>query len=298
MWFGSHWCWTGGFELLDARRVISHKKRGENTLTTASVTSYTIKTLFIILYKRKKLEMKVSILCHAVLFVLALAPTTHAAPSPCPSDTSIIGYSNWYALEHDVQAGDGVDQTLIVCPGSFFDLNDETVDGWDLSTWIAINGDSSPVTIQCGLDGAMENDCVIWGGLHHFALYEKASGVVFKGLTFQRAAQTSIISNCKCETWGCSDIDATFVDCLWLENGSTDSRCEEGYCQCAAAISGSRGVLSFERCSFLDNEAPLGAVFNRYGSMSFNQCKFERNKSQVSSKTNGGGGKSLFVVAF
>ena len=147
----------------------------------------------------------------AAAFTVWLSVVT-AAPSPCPSDRSLLGYSNWYTLETDVQTGSGTN--YIICPGSTFDLSDSSAPGWDAEHFIYVQGPDSPLTIQCGADGKRENNCVVKGGVHHLEFGEGARDVLVKGLTFQDATEGSIMVYCALQYSKC-EVEATFEDCLW-----------------------------------------------------------------------------------
>lgn len=156
--------------------------------------------------------MRITRALSITILVAVSPPLARGAPSPCPSDASVIGYSDWITLKHDIEKGSGGTYTL--CPQTKFDATSQHPDAdfkhISLESSVAVNG----IAIQCGKFGNVENNCVIKGGQYHFKVGGGGwdNDVTMNGLTFRESYFCSIhvgyLFNKK----------LTFNDCLWTNN--------------------------------------------------------------------------------
>jgi len=131
----------------------------------------------------------------------SLEPTISSVPSPAPSSLPTTEcYTNTTILHNDMLnrgATDSKTRTYILCPNTVFQIGTVTIGG--------VEGGDFPLTfrsntiVQCGEDGAVENNCILTGGNH---LIEFSAGNIFdffaenvivRGLILENAISNAII---------------------------------------------------------------------------------------------------------
>ena len=118
-------------------------------------------------------------------------PTVFSYPSTSPSATTKPGktscFSDWVQLSLALrETGTSTTKTFILCNDSMFDLARVPQEH------VPIVIDKNDITIQCGVDGARENMCLILGGSSHFRLEGTSTNVKFMGLTLIGSSDVSI----------------------------------------------------------------------------------------------------------
>jgi hypothetical protein len=94
---------------------------------------------------------------------------------------------------------------LVVCPGTFFDLNlfpDPLITPIQFLT--------GNITLQCGNDGARENRCIVSGGATQFVIRNSVTGIRFIGMTMVGSTALSVNAGAT------PDSEAAFIDCDWM----------------------------------------------------------------------------------
>jgi hypothetical protein len=69
--------------------------------------------------------------------------------------------------------------------------------------------DSDYITIKCGNDGSLSDECAIVGGVSQFYIIGTSSGVELAGLTFRSSSGSSIIAA------GTEDATLRLKNCEW-----------------------------------------------------------------------------------
>uniref|UniRef100_A0A7S1ZVD3 Uncharacterized protein n=1 Tax=Trieres chinensis TaxID=1514140 RepID=A0A7S1ZVD3_TRICV len=188
------------------------------------------------------MEVAISVLA-AILLVLSRTakaeappaevadPPVYVGPMPCPSDGSVLGYTNTTILTFDMlsllsdlatradSSGEGrersfSDRTFVLCPHTVFDMGTDLTES-DPPLMLPIIPLLRGAVFRCGADGDPNDKCVLRGGFHH-ALFEDdlaaLDGVVFMGLTFEDSLSISVVA------WGHPRSEVGFVDCVWKNN--------------------------------------------------------------------------------
>jgi hypothetical protein len=154
----------------------------------------------------------------ALLFLLAMMTsmkTTSAEPAVCPENPNMIGYSDWAILQEDLDAVKEdttdvvVDATkpllFKICPNTTFSL--ATNGDGNEGLYFHHRSDLPVMILRCGEYGYSSDNCVVSGGLHQVWI-DAVGGLVFQGLTFEKARRGSV--------WlGTGQTQITFEDCVW-----------------------------------------------------------------------------------
>eukprot|EP00978_Attheya_sp_CCMP212_P011570 scaffold28626_cov58-Attheya_sp.AAC.2 len=189
-----------------------------------------------------------------------------AAPSPCPTDQSIIGYSDWATLKADVtNYANG--NTYVVCPDSYFTLSYEPNNP---GLYIRHFRDNPQLNIWCA-----NTNCVVDGG-HHHIWFNQVGVANIKGFTFLNSDRGSTFL-------GTGNGPVTFEDCIWRGNSGYNINADiDPVCffyGCAGAIGGQYSSVVLRQCQILDNSGYTGAVFCQGGDITLDHCLFDNNKS-------------------
>jgi len=133
-------------------------------------------------------------------------------PTPCPKSPSISGYSNITQLVIDLaltQIFNPMPETFTVCPNTVYNITTELeIDNVDYHLPIVVPFDD--ITINCGVDGNVNNECIFTGGYVHALLAGKNS--VVNGFTFKESVGVSVV------TAGPSTFTAQFNNCIFEGN--------------------------------------------------------------------------------
>jgi hypothetical protein len=145
-------------------------------------------------------------------------PTLELTEFPTESPIVVPPLQDCYVNLEDLQAivrtqDPTLKHTYKLCPNTVFnmgfldDSNICCVDGYP-PMW-----PRKDTTYQCGDDGSSSNNCILRGGSTHVISFpfhynfEEKTGAVFKGITFEQAADISILL--------VSEGDFTFDDCIF-----------------------------------------------------------------------------------
>ena len=146
-------------------------------------------------------EMMISLRILLLVAASTLLQVCRAAPSPCPNDPNIEGYTSLATLNSDIGSG-GPGMTYTLCPDTSFETN--CADDADLFLT------QSNVTVKCGDDGSSSNACVITGGNCPLVrVGESLEGVVVQGVTIVGGEEEKT-SNSVIILGG-----VLFEDCIW-----------------------------------------------------------------------------------
>jgi len=148
----------------------------------------------------KKENYMINMLIQIIAIAMSVG-TGHAAPTKCPKDNSILGYSSWTKLKADVL--NPTRSVFTICPGTTFHLDPNAN-----NPALILNHDKSmAITIQCGPDGKSSDSCVVDGG-HHHVWIDQTGDTTFMGLTFTNADRGSVWT-------GQNQDQVHFEDCVW-----------------------------------------------------------------------------------
>ena len=144
-------------------------------------------------------------------------PTAVQSPRPTGTSIDLGGCASTWAdlvllLENGAAAGT---QTLLICPGAALTLGD--ADG------PMVISDGTDVTIQCGANGDIADDCSISGGAVQFELTGAPDSVTFRGLQMRAATVVSVLAAASAST------RAEFKRCQW-EVGAIEPHCVVSPC--------------------------------------------------------------------
>jgi len=130
---------------------------------------------------------------------------------PCPSDSSIVGYTDIARLNDDIFShfksslddnASHIKYNYVICPDTTYTIQ-------DLGQTILPATDET--TFSCGTDGSVNNNCIIKGGDFHvyFADYLSLIGITFRGFTFDGAEVASVYGDAHPIS------SVLFEDCVW-----------------------------------------------------------------------------------
>jgi hypothetical protein len=156
--------------------------------------------------------------CGCLPIESTLDPTLEMTEFPTASPIVVPPLQDCYVNLQDLQTivrfqDPTLSHTYTLCPNTVFNMgylnasNVCCVDGYP-PMW-----PRKDTTYQCGDDGSSSNNCILRGGSYqvtsfpfHFS-YEEKTGAVFKGITFEQAAEVSVLL--------VNAGDFTFVDCIF-----------------------------------------------------------------------------------
>jgi hypothetical protein len=169
----------------------------------------------------------------AVRLVIALlffgaggSPANITGPSRCSSDGFTFGYSNLTTLRADILLSSAITGgenggEFILCPFTTFDFSSKANSSLqppftdDIFGTLGTKGAQEPIVvvandtrIQCGYDGSVSNECLFTHGNYHIQVLRGVAGIEVRGVTFQFAKKSSIV------TAGRGGL-ITFSNCLW-----------------------------------------------------------------------------------
>lgn len=172
------------------------------------------------------------LICFAFLACTAKIAVAQDEPEltgmvPCPTNSSLMGYTNTTALNLDIIAHvkhlfDGNDPPdfyhYVLCPETTFNIAklDSPFGGQQDGMDPIIPGLSNTI-ISCGEDGMSTNNCIMKGGDVHFYFpdFVIAKEVFLAGITFESVEGASIYGDAHPAS------HVNFVDCHWrLNKGS------------------------------------------------------------------------------
>jgi len=227
-----------------------------------------------------------------------LTSISNEGPTPCPQSPSIVGYSNITQLVIDLaltQLFNPLPATFTVCPNTIYNITTELeIDNEDYHLPIVVPFDD--ITINCGVDGNVNNECIFTGGYAHAILGGKNS--TLNGFTFKDSIGVSVV------TAGPTDFSAQFNNCIWEGNKGygllfnqmlfrsilevvmdTDSLMKLlPTTPDLAGLPPSLGegmTVSFEACQFLENDVEIALMYNNHSSVVINNSLFEKNSAKV-----------------
>ena len=140
-------------------------------------------------------------------FTLSSEPTTTGTPlipasqpSSSPTSKNYFCYDNWQDLAYKIERSYG-NETFVVCPGATFRPSlEETIKAY-----------APNISLMCGYDGAISNNCAFDGGKTHLSIPggKKVTHLFVSGFVFRNASKTSIVA------FGGEKAIAIFHDCFW-----------------------------------------------------------------------------------
>lgn len=165
------------------------------------------------------------------LFFMEVSPTMSQATAtnetnnyyyqagPCPSDPSLIGYSNLTAMNEDTLAHfqeslqfgrPDIKYKYIICPQATYEIE-------NIAQTIIPSTDET--TFSCGEDGSIKNNCLITGGQFqvYFLDLLALENILFKGFKFKNAQFSSVYGDAHPSS------SVTFRDCHWKSMDTVDS---------------------------------------------------------------------------
>lgn len=189
----------------------------------------------------------------------------YRGPSSCPSNLFKSGYSNLRRMMLDMSSG--TENTFNICPGTVFDLRQDSVTDGETGIPLIIPFDN--VTINCGEDGSFGNKCILDGGLIQIALGGK--NITLNGLRFTGSTGISVLGI------GSSDSSATFNDCAW-KNNSGYSAVYSQYMNEKVLEKSMTDPELIESFMIDKGESPVGTKVKKNGmNLSFSNCFFKEN---------------------
>merc|ERR1711933_516079 len=114
-------------------------------------------------------------------------------PISCPSDPSVSGYDNITQFLVDLVLSNLVEPkpgTYTICPNTNYTFREELSLYGEDNLPIVIPFDN--ITINCGVNGAIENNCIFQGGFVHVVLASANS--VMNGFTFTGSKGLSVVA--------------------------------------------------------------------------------------------------------
>jgi len=132
-------------------------------------------------------------------------------PQVCSTGSNVTGYTNLRRMLLDMETYNASsslkEQTFNLCPDTVYNISTD-IENMDGDTPILLPFDN--VLLNCGVDGSLDNNCVLSGGLTHLIL--SGSNITINGLTFQESEGVSVMA------LGSSSSSAAFNDCHWMNN--------------------------------------------------------------------------------
>lgn len=168
----------------------------------------------------------------------------------CPIADQNSCYTDWNDLQEDISlaANSRVGGTFTICPGSVFILSEDEEDS-------PLVVSVSNTVIQCGEEGALDNDCIIFGGSNQVSIQGSPQNVHFNGISFLGSLSVSVLAG------GASEAKATFSECEF------------------AGHVGSAVALVFNEDAGMDDDFIPGSEFSVSMAVHFSHCIFQVNKS-------------------
>jgi len=219
-------------------------------------------------------------------------------PTPCPSSPSIEGYSNITQMVIDLsltQIFNPMPATFTVCPNTIYNITTE-LDIANPTYHLPILVPFDDITINCGVDGDISNNCILAGGFVHMVL--GGSDTIINGFRFEEGDGVSVVSA------GPSPFTAQFNNCVWKGNKGygiffnqmlfssifeivMDSEAAMKLLPTSNDIAGlppSLGegmTVSFETCQFLENDVEIALMYTNHSTVVINSGLFEKNSAKV-----------------
>lgn len=227
-------------------------------------------------------------------FATLLSQISFEGPVSCPSDDTIQGYSNITQFVIDfalTQLFNPVPETYTICPNAVYNMTEE----------LSLNAGHLPlvvpfddITINCGVDGSVENNCVLNGGYVHAVL--GGANTVLNGFTFQNSMGVSVVAA------GPSPNTATLNNCIFKNNsGYGIFYSQKFFDSIASAVAdidslmallpstpslaelpdslGQGMTTTFDNCQFTDNPTQISLMFSNQSSLVINNGYFARNSA-------------------
>eukprot|EP00586_Coscinodiscus_wailesii_P002543 CAMPEP_0172485250 /NCGR_PEP_ID=MMETSP1066-20121228/13202_1 /TAXON_ID=671091 /ORGANISM="Coscinodiscus wailesii, Strain CCMP2513" /LENGTH=467 /DNA_ID=CAMNT_0013250377 /DNA_START=207 /DNA_END=1610 /DNA_ORIENTATION=+ len=130
-----------------------------------------------------------------------------------------MGYTDTTVLHNDM-LHDALNVTefqdeypYVLCPFTTFDFGTVVDDNFTqvVTPLIPIMSNTS---FYCGSDGAVQNECILTGGVNHVIYFDQflLSGILFRGLTFTKSGDGTVMAT------GNPYSNAFFVDCEFMAN--------------------------------------------------------------------------------
>jgi len=218
-------------------------------------------------------------------------------PTACPSNPEVKGYSNITQLVVDVVLLNIVEPkaaTYTICPNMNYTFREELSIYGEKNLPLIVPFDD--MIINCGEDGAMENNCMFMGGYVHVVL--GANNTQINGFTFMGSKAVSVVAV------GASPNEAKFSNCNWKENGGwfltysqfvfenliqavtqfdllssmIPSSIEDLDVAPEATEMGM--TLTFDDCEFHENSVEVSLMYNNFTATNINRGHFEGNKAK------------------
>jgi len=219
-------------------------------------------------------------------------------PTPCPSSPTIEGYSNITQMVIDLaltQIFNPMPATFTVCPNTIYNITTE-LDLANPTYHLPIIVPFDDITVNCGVDGDISNNCIFSGGFVHAVL--GGSKTIINGFRFEDGEGVSVVSA------GPSPFTAQFNNCIWKGNKGygiffnqmlfrsilevvMDSESAMKLLPTSNDIAGlppSLGegmTVSFETCQFLENDVEIALMYTNHSTVVINSGLFEKNSAKL-----------------
>jgi hypothetical protein len=138
------------------------------------------------------------------------SPTRAPIPAPVPDRAC---YSNLTEIDDKNKfKSPFVVETFVLCPDTVYPIGEFGPSNVVVDGYVPLRPRSNTI-YSCGEDGKSSNNCTFSGGIyqvsHMFTTYnnENKVGVVLKGITFEKAIETSLLL--------VAPGDITFIDCVF-----------------------------------------------------------------------------------
>lgn len=136
----------------------------------------------------------------------------YARAVPCPSNSSIVGYTDLISLNADIfshlnltfdEDASHIKYNYVICPDTTYNVEDNAGQ--------TIIPGTDQATFSCGIDGLVTNNCVLQGGDVHVYLADflPLIGITFRGFTFDGAKTASVYGDAHPIS------SVLFEDCVW-----------------------------------------------------------------------------------
>lgn len=223
------------------------------------------------------------------LIALQLAQTfsNHGMVSAASSETEC--YSSWTSLKNDIEFGNNGGGTYNICPGAILNAAESPTKSnkWQ---WIYLTNDNSRngITIQCGDNGKLNDNCMVQGGKHQFTMAGSPGKITIKGIIFAKSKMSCI------HALGISN-PVNIVDCLFTKNADTGKTNENAG---TVNFDSSSKYVTFTRCKFISNShtSDDGKLINveQSSSVTFDGCIIQNNFGKNKHLVHANGGDVTF----
>lgn len=197
-------------------------------------------------------------------------------PIPCPSDPNVTGYDNITQFLVDLVLTNLVEPmpgTYTICPHTNYTFREELSLYGEDNLPVLIPFDN--ITINCGENGALENNCIFMDGYVHVILASTNSEM--NGFTFMGSKGLSVVAV------GPATNQATFNNCVWKENDAWFiSFSQFLFNNIMEAITDYERLSGMIPTSILDLQGGLPPVTDEGMTLNYNDCHFHNNQVQVS----------------